>query len=145
MKTLLQAGLIHGDCLTVTGKTVEENLKDVKGVSEIEKQDVLFDVKNPLSPPLTHITIIKGNLAPKTAVLKLGGGFKTTLFGLLQFFFLFFAFFFLLSFFTRYTIFCRLFLCPKKKKNHLLLLLLLLFLFLDFGIVSNNGNSLKGP
>jgi len=73
MKTLMQAGLIHCDCLTVTGKTVEENLKDVKGVSEMEKQDILFYVKNPLSPPLTHITIIKGNIAPNTAVLKLGG------------------------------------------------------------------------
>ena len=58
MKELLDAGLLHGDCITVTGKTVAENLADTPKLSDL-KQDVVFPLSKPLSPPGHHITIIK--------------------------------------------------------------------------------------
>jgi len=73
MKMFLDAGLIHGDCLTVTGKTIAENLANIPKLSELGEQDVLFSFEKPIAPPLAHMSIIKGNLAPNTAVLKLGG------------------------------------------------------------------------
>eukprot|EP01120_Amphizonella_sp_Union-15-10_P012661 TRINITY_DN566_c0_g3_i1.p1 TRINITY_DN566_c0_g3~~TRINITY_DN566_c0_g3_i1.p1 ORF type:complete len:576 (-),score=102.61 TRINITY_DN566_c0_g3_i1:30-1757(-) len=75
MKMLLDAGIIHGDCLTVSGKTVAENLAGVPKLSEIGKQDIVFPLDSPIAPPLRHIIVLKGNLAPNTAVLKLGGKF----------------------------------------------------------------------
>lgn len=71
MKHLYQHGLIHGDCLTVTGKTVAENLKDVKDLPI--NQAVIYPVDKPLAPPAKHILILRGNLAPDGAVLKLSG------------------------------------------------------------------------
>ena len=71
MKLLLDAGLIHGDCLTVTGKTVAENLKDVK--VNLGGQDVIYPVDDPLAPAGRHLVIMKGNLAPEGAVMKLSG------------------------------------------------------------------------
>ena len=71
MKLLLDAGLIHGDCLTVTGKTVAENLEDV--VVNLEGQDVIYPVDDPLAPAGRHLVIMKGNLAPEGAVMKLSG------------------------------------------------------------------------
>lgn len=71
MKHLYQHGLIHGDCLTVTGKTVAENLKNVPELPT--KQKVIFAVDKPLAPPSRHILILRGNLAPDGAVLKLSG------------------------------------------------------------------------
>ncbi len=70
MKMLLDAGLLHGDCLTVTGKTVAENLKDVK--VNLDGQDVVY----PLDKPLRNkgpIVVLKGNLAPDGCVLKTCG------------------------------------------------------------------------
>lgn len=70
MKHLLQAGLLHGDCMTVTGKTVAENLADVPELSSQQ------DVVHPLSAPLTPagpIVILQGNLAPEGAVAKIKG------------------------------------------------------------------------
>ncbi len=58
MKELLDAGLLHGDCLTVTGKTVAENLASVSKASDLT-QDVVYPFSKPLSPPGHHITIIK--------------------------------------------------------------------------------------
>ena len=58
MKELLDAGLLHGDCLTVTGKTVAENLSSVSKASDLT-QDVVYAFSKPLSPPGHHITIIK--------------------------------------------------------------------------------------
>ncbi|XP_064384932.1 dihydroxy-acid dehydratase-like isoform X1 [Halichondria panicea] len=72
MKELLDAGLLHGDCLTVTGKTVAENLSSVSKASDLT-QDVVYPISKPLSPPGHHITIIKGSLATDSAVLKLSG------------------------------------------------------------------------
>jgi len=71
MKTLLGAGLLHGECLTVTGKTVTENLADTPTVPG--GQDIFFSLERPYSPPGRHITVIRGNLAPEGAVLKLSG------------------------------------------------------------------------
>ncbi|MCC2625874.1 MAG: dihydroxy-acid dehydratase [Burkholderiales bacterium] len=71
MKHLYQHGLIHGDCLTVTGKTVAENLKNVPDLPS--NQNVIYPIDKPLAPPSKHILILRGNLAPDGAVLKLSG------------------------------------------------------------------------
>jgi dihydroxy-acid dehydratase len=71
MKSLLGAGLLHGQCLTVTGKTVAENLADAPRIRR--GQDIFFSPKRPFAPAGRHITVIRGNLAPEGAVLKLSG------------------------------------------------------------------------
>ncbi len=70
MKVLLDAGLLHGDCLTVTGKTVAENLKDVKPYPT--DQDVVRPLSNPIKKD-SHLRILYGNLAPTGAVAKISG------------------------------------------------------------------------
>jgi dihydroxy-acid dehydratase len=70
MKTLLDAGLLHGDCLTVTGKTLAENLAEVGAYPE--GQDVVFPLSNPIKAE-SHLTILYGNLAPEGAVAKISG------------------------------------------------------------------------
>ncbi|MCI0804640.1 MAG: dihydroxy-acid dehydratase [Chloroflexi bacterium] len=69
MKRLLDAGLLHGDCMTVTGKTVAENLAHV---DVGEPNDVLYSVENPISKTGGLVTLF-GNLAPDGAVLKVAG------------------------------------------------------------------------
>jgi len=71
MKALLEKGLLHGDCPTVTGQTVAENLQDVKSVYEKPQQVVLPFEK----PMFDHgiIVVLKGNLAPDGAVAKVAG------------------------------------------------------------------------
>jgi dihydroxy-acid dehydratase len=71
MKALLEAGFLHGDCLTVTGKTIAENLKDVASIYTRE-QEVIKPLNAPMHPT-GHIIILKGNLAPEGAVAKLAG------------------------------------------------------------------------
>lgn len=71
MKYLHKHGLIHGDCLTVTGKTVAENLKDASEF--VANQEVIASMENPLAKPGKHILIMRGNLASDGAVLKLSG------------------------------------------------------------------------
>lgn len=78
MKVLLDAGLLHGDCMTVTGKTIAENLKDVKPLKE--HQDIVRDLKNPLKPT-GPLVILKGNLAPEGAVAKVSGLKQTSITG----------------------------------------------------------------
>jgi len=81
MKELLDHGFIHGDCMTVTGKTVEENLRDVptlRKVNQMQEQNqeagpILFGVSEPLAAAGNHLTILEGNLATDSAVLKLSG------------------------------------------------------------------------
>jgi dihydroxy-acid dehydratase len=68
MKELLDAGLLHGDCLTVTGRTVAENLETVSFPSG---QDVVYRVASPINPE-GGWAILHGNLAPNGAVLKVG-------------------------------------------------------------------------
>ena len=70
MKYLLDKGLLDGDCLTVTGKTLAENLAGSKGLAEGQK--IIQPVEQPLKPT-GHITILTGNLAPGTAVAKITG------------------------------------------------------------------------
>lgn len=70
MKTLLGAGLMHGDCLTVTGKTLAENLQDVAAYPE--DQGVIRPLDNPIKPD-SHLVILRGNLAPDGAVAKITG------------------------------------------------------------------------
>jgi dihydroxy-acid dehydratase len=69
MRTLLDGGYLHGDCMTVTGKTVAENLKDVKFNPA---QKVMRDVKNPLAPT-GGVVGLKGNLAPEGGIVKVAG------------------------------------------------------------------------
>jgi dihydroxy-acid dehydratase len=70
MRMLLEEGLLHGDCLTVTGKTLAQNLKRMESL--IAGQNIVRDFKNPLSPT-GPIVILKGNLAPEGAVCKTAG------------------------------------------------------------------------
>lgn len=70
MKTLLDAGLLHGDCLTVTGQTLAENLANVKPYSN--EQDIIRSLDNPIKET-SHIEILYGNLAPTGAVAKITG------------------------------------------------------------------------
>ncbi|MFA6992806.1 MAG: dihydroxy-acid dehydratase [Candidatus Gracilibacteria bacterium] len=70
MKILFEADMIHGDCLTVTGKTVAENLKDVKLPEK--NQDVIHFMDNPIMKT-GPIVILKGNLAEEGAVAKVKG------------------------------------------------------------------------
>ncbi|MCZ6864705.1 MAG: dihydroxy-acid dehydratase [Candidatus Dadabacteria bacterium] len=70
LKTLLKAGLLHGECLTVTGGTVKENLK---GVGSYPKgQDIVHSLKKPIKKD-SHIVILRGNLATEGAVAKISG------------------------------------------------------------------------
>ncbi|HEX7359304.1 MAG TPA: dihydroxy-acid dehydratase [Bryobacteraceae bacterium] len=69
-KMLLEAGLLHGDCMTVTGKTLRENVKDVPGLSA--GQQVVRPLSNPIKAT-GHIRILRGNLAPEGAVAKITG------------------------------------------------------------------------
>ena len=69
IKTLFDGGYIHGDCLTVTGKTIRENLQDVKFNTN---QDVIRSFDNPLSPT-GGVVGLKGNLAPDGAIVKVAG------------------------------------------------------------------------
>ena len=69
IKTLLDAGFIHGDCMTVTGKTVAENLK---GVVLRTDQDVIRPATKPLSPT-GGVVGLRGNLAPDGAIVKVAG------------------------------------------------------------------------
>ncbi|MBM3178295.1 MAG: dihydroxy-acid dehydratase [Bacteroidetes bacterium] len=71
MKYLLKKGFLHGDCLTVTGKTVTENLSAVKDI-DFESQDVIYPLEKPLKGS-GHIQILYGNLAEKGSVAKITG------------------------------------------------------------------------
>lgn len=70
MKYLLEKGLLHGDCLTVTGKTVAENLSDVPNLTE--GQNVFYPLENPVKKT-GHLQILYGNLAPEGSVAKISG------------------------------------------------------------------------
>jgi dihydroxy-acid dehydratase len=72
LKSLLDAGLLHGDCLTVTGRTIAENLKDVVFPTD---QDVIYPVSKAISPT-GGVVGLKGNLAPDGAIVKVAGMHK---------------------------------------------------------------------
>jgi dihydroxy-acid dehydratase len=71
MKYLLQKGLLHGDCLTVTGKTVAENLAGVPDL-DFDKQKIIYPVEQPIKKT-GHLQILYGNLAEKGSVAKISG------------------------------------------------------------------------
>ena len=70
MKEMLKHGLLHGDCMTITGKTVAENLADVPDLSPDQK--VIRPVSNPIYAE-GHLAILKGNLSPEGCVAKITG------------------------------------------------------------------------
>jgi len=70
MKALHDAGLLHGDCMTITGKTVAENLADIPPLRA--DQDVIRPVSNPIYAE-GHLAILKGNLSPEGSVAKITG------------------------------------------------------------------------
>ena len=70
MKVLLDCGLLHGDCLTVTGKTLAENLANVQPYPD--QQDMIRPLDNPIKKD-SHLVILYGNLAPEGAVAKITG------------------------------------------------------------------------
>lgn len=73
MKMLLDRGLLHGDCLTVTGETVAESLKDVEAYGTFpDEQDIIYPWDSPIKSS-THLRILRGNLSPDGAVGKITG------------------------------------------------------------------------
>src|SRR5689334_3491294 len=79
LKALLEAGLLHGDCLTVTGGTLAQNLDKVPSIYK-RKQNVVKPLNDPLHPS-GHLVILHGNLAPEGAVAKVAGLKKRTITG----------------------------------------------------------------
>jgi dihydroxy-acid dehydratase len=71
MKYLLTQGFLHGDCITVTGKTLKENLKNVPSLN-FDTQDVIYPIEKPLKTT-AHLQILYGNLAAKGSVAKITG------------------------------------------------------------------------
>ena len=71
MKILLKAGLLHGDCMTITGQTLEQVLKDIPDAPRAD-QDVIRTIDNPMYEQ-GHLAILKGNLSPEGAVAKITG------------------------------------------------------------------------
>lgn len=71
MKILLDGGLLHGDCMTITGKTIAETLKDVPSKPRAD-QKVIRTLDNPLYPQ-GHLAILKGNISPEGCVAKITG------------------------------------------------------------------------
>jgi dihydroxy-acid dehydratase len=69
MKTLLDHGYLHGDCLTVTGRTIAENLASVKWNPD---QDVIYQADKPIQPT-GGVVVLRGNLAPEGAIVKVAG------------------------------------------------------------------------
>src|SRR6185503_8621628 len=70
MKTLLDAGLLHGDCLTVTGRTLKENLASAG--TYVAAQDVVRPLSDPIKKD-SHLVVLYGNLATEGAVAKISG------------------------------------------------------------------------
>jgi dihydroxy-acid dehydratase len=70
MKMLLDAGMLHGDCLTVTGKTMAQNLAKVKPYPK--SQDIVHALNDPIKKD-SHLVILRGNLAPEGSVAKISG------------------------------------------------------------------------
>ncbi len=78
MKTMLENNLLHGDCMTVTGKTLAENLKDLDPYPS--KQKIIMPLNNPVKDS-SHLRVLYGNLAPDGAVAKITGKEGTVFIG----------------------------------------------------------------
>jgi dihydroxy-acid dehydratase len=76
MKTLFNAGLLHGDVMTVTGKTLRQNLTTAKSADQLKNQTVVLPVKQAIRPT-GGLVVVKGNLAPEGGVVKVAGLAKT--------------------------------------------------------------------
>jgi dihydroxy-acid dehydratase len=72
MKYMLSNGLIHGHCMTVTGKTVAENLAHIPDGLPSD-QDIILPIERPYAPAGNHVVVMRGNLAPEGSVIKLSG------------------------------------------------------------------------
>ena len=70
IRVLIEAGLMHGDCVTVTGKTLRENVQDASPL--LRGQKIIHPLSDPIKPT-SHLQILKGNLAPEGAVAKITG------------------------------------------------------------------------
>ena len=70
MKTMLERDMLHGDCLTVTGQTLGDNLKDVEPYPE--GQEIIYSFDEPIKKD-SHLVVLRGNLAPEGAVAKITG------------------------------------------------------------------------
>jgi dihydroxy-acid dehydratase len=70
LKFMLEKDMLHGECLTVTGKTLAENLKDIPSL--LDGQKVIRPLENPIKPT-GHLRVLKGNISPKGAVAKITG------------------------------------------------------------------------
>jgi dihydroxy-acid dehydratase len=79
LKMLLDAGLVHGECMTITGRTLAAELKDVPAKPRTD-QDVIRPMDKPLYPQ-GHLAILKGNLAPEGCVAKIAGLKSTSITG----------------------------------------------------------------
>lgn len=79
LKALLDAGFLHGDCMTCTGKTIAENLKDITSIYK-RKQNVVLPLDKPMHAT-GHIVVLHGNLAPEGAVAKVAGLKKRSITG----------------------------------------------------------------
>ena len=79
MKMLLDQGLLHGDCLTVTGKTVKENLQNINGYTK--EQSIIMGLDKPIKNT-SHLRILYGNLSPEGAVAKITGKEGTSFSGI---------------------------------------------------------------
>ncbi|MFM6936400.1 MAG: dihydroxy-acid dehydratase, partial [Aquirufa sp.] len=71
LKYLLKEGFLHGDCLTVTGKTMADNLADAPDLN-FETQKIVYPISNPMKPT-GHLQILYGNLATEGTVAKITG------------------------------------------------------------------------
>lgn len=71
MKFLLKEGMLHGDCMTITGKTIAENVADAQDL-DFETQDIIHPLSNPIKKT-GHLQILKGNLAQRGSVAKITG------------------------------------------------------------------------
>ena len=80
LRALLDRGLLHGDCITVTGKTLAENLSGIASVYDNPRQTVVLPFEKPMHAS-GHIVILKGNLAPEGAVAKVAGLKQRTISG----------------------------------------------------------------
>ena len=70
MKMMLKEGLLHGDCLTITGKTVKENLESYPDLPK--DQNIIYPLNNPIKPT-GHLQVLYGNIAPEGSVAKITG------------------------------------------------------------------------
>ena len=73
LKELLSAGLLHGNVMTIEGVTLAELLSGVPSLDQLPKQDVIYPCVKPFAAPNNHISVLHGNIARDSALLKLSG------------------------------------------------------------------------